>query len=146
MKGKPWTREEEKQLREMLQAGKSSGVIAKVLGKTKESIRQKMIKLGWKEQQQVKINCCSSSNDDLLKDLPSVEEALKALNKALTSLDSPGLDKAETLRLRAIIHGAKMYIEKFAEYLNYRELEVRLIELEGKYAALVKKSSKAPAA
>ena len=33
-----------------------------------------------------------------------------------------------------------MYIEKFAEYLNYRELETRLIELEGKYAALTKKA------
>jgi len=34
-KGKPWSVEEEKQLREMLQAGKSSGVMAKVLGKTR---------------------------------------------------------------------------------------------------------------
>ena len=33
-----------------------------------------------------------------------------------------------------------MYIEKFAEYLNYRELETRLIELEGKYEALTKKA------
>ena len=80
-KGKPWSVEEEKQLREMLQAGKSSGVMAKVLGKTRESIRQKMIKLELKEQQQLKNKCCSSSGSDFVlpEELPSVEEALKKL-------------------------------------------------------------------
>ena len=74
------------------------------------------------------------------KKLPSVEKTLQKLNDALVSLETPGLDQAETLRLRSIIQGVKMYIEKFAEYLNYRELETRLIELEGKYAALTKKA------
>ena len=73
-------------------------------------------------------------------ELPSVEKALQKLNDALVSLESPGLDQAETLRLRSIIQGRKLYIEKFAEFLNYRELEARLIELEGKYAALTKKA------
>ena len=69
-------------------------------------------------------------------DLPSVEKALQKLNDALVSLETPGLDHAETLRLRSIVQGRKVYIEKFADLLNYQELEARLIELEGKYAAL----------
>ena len=73
-------------------------------------------------------------------DLPSVEKALQKLNDALVSLETPGLDHAETLRLRSIIQGRKLYIEKFADFLNYQELEARLFELEGKYAALSKKS------
>jgi len=44
------------------------------------------------------------------------------------------LDQAETLRLRSIISGIKIYKKIFADYLNYRELEDRLIELEEKYA------------
>jgi len=92
-KGKPLTVEEGKQLSEMLQAGKSSGVIAKILGKTKESVRQKMIKLGWKEQQQLKNNCCSSSNLKLPDELPSVEEALNMLSAALKALDARAMER-----------------------------------------------------
>jgi hypothetical protein len=72
-------------------------------------------------------------------DLPSVEKALQKLNDALVSLETPRLDHAETLRLRSIIQGRKLYIEKFADFLSYQELEARLFELEGKYAALSKK-------
>jgi hypothetical protein len=44
------------------------------------------------------------------------------------------------LRLRGIIAGVKIYKEIFADYLDYRGLEERLVELEGKYESLVKKS------
>ena len=54
-KGKPWTVELENQLRELLQAGKSVKVVAKVLGKTENAIRQKMIKLGLVEEKRLKI-------------------------------------------------------------------------------------------
>jgi len=76
------------------------------------------------------------------EELPSVEQALKTLNKALQGLETKGLEQAETLRFRGIIQGVKIYIERFADFLNYRELEQRLIELEGKYVALVKKTKK----
>jgi hypothetical protein len=67
---------------------------------------------------------------------------LKTLNKALRQLDTAGLDQSETLRLRTIIQGVKIYKELFVDLLNYRELEQRLIELEGKYGALVEKAKK----
>jgi hypothetical protein len=134
MKGKPWTVEEEKQLREMVQQKKSLVVMAKAFGKSPESIKKKMLRLGLKVVVR-QIQQTTTSNE-----LLSVEEALQKLNNALVSLETPGLDQAETLRLRSIIQGRKIYLEKFAEYLNYRELEQRLIELEGNYAALVKKT------
>lgn len=133
-KGKPWTVEEEKQLREMVQQKKSLAVMAEAFGKSPESIKKKMLRLGLKVVVR-QIQQTTTSNE-----LLSVEEALERLNNALVSLETPGLDQAETLRLRSIIQGRKIYIEKFAEYLNYRELEQRLIELEGKYAALVKRA------
>jgi len=133
-KGKPWTVEEEKQLREMVQQKKSLVVMAEAFGKSPESIKKKMLRLGLKVVVR-QIQQTTTSNE-----LLSVEEALERLNNALVSLETPGLDQAETLRLRSIIQGRKIYIEKFAEYLNYRELEQRLIELEGKYAALVKRA------
>jgi len=45
-KGVPWTREEEKQLKQMLEANKSVRVIAKALGKTRDCVRMKIMRLG----------------------------------------------------------------------------------------------------
>jgi IS30 family transposase len=42
MKGKPWTVEDENRLKQMLQAGKSVRVIAKVMGKTRDCVRIKI--------------------------------------------------------------------------------------------------------
>ena len=134
MKGQPWTVEEEKQLRQMLQECRRLSEIAVFFGKSPESVKKKMKRLGLVVVVP-QIQQTTTSNV-----LPSVEVALQKLNDALVLLETPGLDQADTLRLRSIIQGRKLYIEKFAEFLNYRELEARLIELEGKYAALTKKS------
>ncbi len=134
MKGQPWTVQEEKQLREMVQAKRKLNEIATFFGKSPESVKKKMNRLNL-EVVVLQIPKTTTSND-----LPSVEEALQKLNDALVSLETPGLDHAETLRLRSIIQGRKLYIEKFADFLNYQELEARLFDLEGKYAALSKKS------
>jgi hypothetical protein len=72
--------------------------------------------------------------------LPSVEEALKVLVVAVGKLGVSGLSQAEVSRLRSVISGVKVYKELLADFLKYRELEQRLIELEGKYAGLVKKA------
>ncbi len=52
-KGKPWSPEHEKQLRELVRAGKSIKTISEALGKTETAIRQKMIKLELKEEKKV---------------------------------------------------------------------------------------------
>jgi hypothetical protein len=140
MKGKPWTVAEEKQLREMVQAKKSLVVMSEFFGKSPESVKQKIRRLGLKVVVRQIVHTTTSN------ELPSVEEALKTLNYALEMLKTSGLDQSETLRLRSLIQGVKIYMEKFADYLDYRGLEIRLIELEGKYAALVKKAPTPPVA
>jgi hypothetical protein len=132
MKGQPWTAEEEKQLREMVQEHRRLNEIAAFFGKSPESVKKKINRLN------LKVVVLQNPKTTTSNVLPSVEKALQKLNDALVSLETPGLDHAETLRLRSIIQGRKLYIEKFADFLNYQELEARLFELEGKYAALTK--------
>lgn len=58
---------------------------------------------------------------------------------AMKALQTPGLPKTEVLRLRDLIRAASVYQVKFAEYLDYRGIEKRLVELTRKYEALVKR-------
>jgi hypothetical protein len=136
-KGKPWSAEKEKQLRELVEAKTPLSGIAKVLGKSEEAVRQKALRLGLEVVEQKKIVCSTTSK--LPEELFSVEDALKKLAAALVALETPGLDKAEVLRLRGIISGCKIYKDLFADYVNYRGLEAELLELRKNYDALVKK-------
>jgi len=144
-KGKPWPADDENKLKDWYMSGTTE---LRVLAfsfdgrYTEEAIRQKLIKFGLlKEQQQPKnSNCCCSTELTLPQDLPSIEETLKILAAALEALKTPGLDKAEVLRLRGIIAGVKVYQERFAEYVHYREMEEELMEARRKYAELLKKS------
>jgi hypothetical protein len=126
-----------KQLREMVCAGSTIKAVAEKLGKTQNAIRQKMIKLELKEE---KKSCSKvfSSTLRLPDALPSVEEQLKVLAGALAALEAEGLDPAETLRLRTIIQGVKIYKELLADYVDYRGLERELEEWKEKYAVLAK--------
>lgn len=133
MKGKPWTFDEEKKLREMVQEHKKVSEMAAFFGKSPDCLKKKLARLNLK----VVVQQISQTTTT---ELPSVEIALMKLDAALVALEAPGLDQVEILRLRSIVSGRKTYIEKFAEFLNYRELEARLIDLEGKYAALAKKA------
>ncbi len=141
MKGKPWPSDDERKLKSWFKSGITD---LRVLSfnfegaYTKEAIRQKLLSFGLlKEQQQQKNQSCCSSKLELPPELPTVEEALKVLAASLKALQTSGLDRVEVLRLRGVISGCKTYKEQFADYLNYRELEERLVELEAKYAELV---------
>jgi len=147
-KGKPWDINETRKLRQLLEEGKTIDEIAHSMVKTRDAVVQKMFDLDLKEKKvTAKLSIFSSSlRTGKSDELPSIEEALKTLNAALLALDQPGLDKSEILRLRSIISGIKIYKEIFSDYLDYRGLEMRLVELEAKYDALVKKSkANAPA-
>ena len=139
MKGKPWSLELEKELTDLVAANTSLNVIAKKLGKPKEAVRQKIRRLGLEVVVQKKIVCSTTSNLVMPQELPSVEETLKKLSAALTALETPGLDKSEVTRLRAIIQGAKVYKELLADYMDYRGLEAELMELKAKYGQLPQK-------
>src|SRR3989339_699404 len=90
MNVQPWTVEEEKQLREMLQEHRRLNEIAAFFGKSPESVKKKINRLGLVVVVR-KIQQTTTSTD-----LPSVEVALQKLNDALVSLETPGLDQAET--------------------------------------------------
>jgi hypothetical protein len=139
-KGKPWTIEEEKQLRQMLKVDKSISVIAKALGKSVDSVRKKIARLELVVVVQPKSKRTTTSNLVLPEDLPTVKEQLKVLSAALKELETPGLDQSEVLRLRSIIQGVKIYQELFVDYVDYRGVEAELMELRGKYEDLVKKA------
>jgi len=144
-KGKPWPTDDERKLKDWFSSGTTE---LRVLSfsfdgqYSENAIYQKLLDLGLlsKEEETRKNRTSSSTSLELPPELPNIETSLKTLCAALKALETPGLDKAEVLRLRGIISGVKIYKELFADYLDYRGLEERLIELEGKYASLVKKS------
>lgn len=74
----------------------------------------------------------------LPKELFSVEEVLKELNTAVMGLKRTGSDKAEVNKLRGIIVSCKVYNAMLVDYMDYRGLDVELLEWRMKYAVLSK--------
>jgi hypothetical protein len=142
VRGKQWTAEEERQLRDLVAAKKPIGVIAEALGKSNESVRLKMMRLGLVVDEQVNFQCSTSTKLKLPKVLPSIETILKKLVAAMNALETPGLSKNEIARLRSIIQAASVYQVKIAEYMDYRGIEAKLIDLDEKYARLVREKGK----
>ncbi len=60
---------------------------------------------------------------------------MKLLNGALDTLQKGGLDKTEILRLRTVIQGATVYMDRVTEFINYQVIEEKLVDLETKYVA-----------
>lgn len=140
-KGKPWPTEDERKLKDWFASGTTdlSALVFTFEGRyTKEAIRQKLMSFGFLKEHQLKKFACCSSKLELPEGLPSIEEALKMLVGTLKALDEPGLDKTEIFRLRGIISGYKIYQELFSNYVNYRQLEVELVDLRLKYEDLKK--------
>src|SRR4030042_1672772 len=128
LRGKPWTVDEEKQLRELLQEGLNAHEIGAKMGKAPNAVYEKAKRLG----SRVIFSCNKkiiTSPQVHLDELPSVEEKLKALAGALEALETPGLDRSEVLRLRSIIQGVKIYQELFASFVDYRGIEAELLEV-----------------
>ena len=141
VKGKPWNFNEEHQLIQLAQEGKTADQISQVLEKTREAIRQKSFNLGLdlkgtKEKQQrisAKKPCFCSSQLKIPDELPNVEETLKILAGALLESAQAGLSKDEITRLQVVANLAKIYKDAFADYIDYRGIEQRLEILEKKY-------------
>jgi len=178
LRGKPWSPEEERQLRNLEAQGLNANEIGLRMNKKPNSVYEKARRIGLtvgisrrrkKTASSLAGNCVSGfgaavdkqpnaaaagleenpacqavgcSGFKLSADggLPSVEAALKALVAAVDQLDVPGLKYDETQRLRTIINGVKTYKELFADFLNYKELENRMVELGAKYSELVAKT------
>jgi hypothetical protein len=135
VKGKPWSVEDEKKLKDWVTSGVSvDALVFSFDGQyTKDAIYKKMERLGLEVVDEEKKNISTTTSLELPAELPSVEETLLKLSAALKALEKPGLEKSEVLRLRGIIAGAKVYKELLADYMNYRGLEAKLLELKKKY-------------
>jgi len=137
MKGKLWTIEEEQKLREFIQAGDNANVIAAKLGKTEHGVYEKAKRLGLRVIMTQSRRKLITSELKLPPELPSIEEALKILAAALQEASRPDLNRVEVQRLQATATLARTYRDLLADYIDYRGIEAKLVELEGKYAQLV---------
>jgi len=150
-KGKPWDIEEIRVLQRLVEEGKSVDDICKLMVKSRDAVVQKMFDLKLKvvkeEKRRVsgKKTVFSSSQLSLPENLPNVEETLQILAAALLKSAEAGLSKEEGGRLQVVATLAKTYKDAFAEYLDYRGIEMRLDALEAKYARLEKKGEDASA-
>lgn len=138
-KGIPWTVEEEIQLKNLIEAKTSVDTIASTLKRTRTAILLKCQRLGLMPSDQVTNNALA-----LPAELPSVEDTLKDLAAALQAAKAPGLNKVEVQRLQAIANLARTYKEILADYLDYRGVEAKLMDMEAKYAALLESKNNAP--
>jgi hypothetical protein len=164
LRGKPWSIDEERQLRKFVEEGKGFSDISKIMSKSRVSVKNKLYNLGLSlkdnapSQLPITVSSLSSlstnapiSNQALAVDhvtvdgptlqlkttepLPSVEEKLKVLNAALVALEHPGLSVAEVSRLNKIIQGVKVYQKLFADFVNYKGIEAKLLEIERQLAS-----------
>jgi len=144
MPGKPWTLEEEKRCKEMLEAGESLDAISGELGRNRDAIMVKAKRLGWK------LPAASAHTITMLElpeELVDPEEALKVLLAALNASKQAGLDKIEVQRLMAIATLARTYNDLWKDYERLQEVEKKMAGISQRLKALEMMSEeKAPAA
>jgi hypothetical protein len=144
MKGRPWSREEEKELIGLVEAGKGSGFIAGKMGKTLDSVVHKMRRLGLKEGAGSTVAPSPSTTSEIVlpKELPTVEDTLKMLAGALNMVCKGGLSKTEVQRLQVVASVASKYEEILARYQNFCRLEIELATQRKEIDELRKRSEK----
>ena len=126
VKGKPWSHTEVKQLQELRHDGKTVKEIATLMGKSPDSVKQKLRRIGLKV---VTLQNSEGSTTSIEKelilpdDLPSIEMALLKIAAAMTALENPNLTKTDIMRLRTLIQTSTIYQKRFAEYVGYRQIE-----------------------
>lgn len=134
-RGRRWSVDEERRLKELLEAGDSSRQIAVNLGKSFESVRQKMFRLGLSEKNPADVAHLGSSGLPMSRLLPTLEEALVDLYDAIRCLKQPSLSEVDVQRLRSIILGIKVYKDCYAEYRRFREAEEKIMKLTKEFDA-----------
>ena len=136
-----WSHEEEKKLIALWSQGEHDArIIAAQLNRKPEAIRKKLQRLGLVVGQEEKTARTTTTKEeetwiklDIPDELPSVEMALKLLVAAMNALSQPGLSKADIQRLRNVVNAVKTYQKLIAEYVEYRKIEVELVDLRKKY-------------
>ena len=126
MAGKKWTAQQETELKTLVEQNKSLEEIAAKLQKTPGALIVKSQRLGLP----LKASGYVQTAVPLPRELPSVEEALRMLAGALRAAAKPGLNRVEVQRLQALAAISKTYKELLTDYINYREIEAKLKEME----------------
>ena len=136
-KGKPWSVDEEASLKALVDANTPIDSVAAKLKRKPDAVYVKCLRLGLTKRPNTLL-----SNIPLPKELPSVEETLKKLAAALETACTPGLDRAEVQRLQVVATLSKTYKDILSEFMNYREIEGKLNDMEVKYDALLREKGK----
>jgi hypothetical protein len=136
-KGKQWSAQEEAELKSLVEANTRIDEISIKLQKTPGAIFLKCKRLGI----ELKAKGYANTSIPIPRELPSVEETAKILAGALRLATQPGLDKIEVQRLQTVAAITKIYKEHLADYINYRQIEAKLREMEELNARLLRERS-----
>jgi len=138
VKGKPWSHDQEKRLREMVEKGADVVDMARAFNCKPDAIRKKLDRLGLKVVVQKSQKTWTTTSTLLPKDVITHEQALRVLAGALETLKQPGLDKLELQRLRILVDAVQAYDSVLEKFEGWVEIENRLVEMDKKIAELQK--------
>jgi aspartate aminotransferase-like enzyme len=137
-KGKPWTRLEERNLREMIEKGANIEGLAEAFNREPDAIRMKLNRMGLKVVVQKSQKHRTTTSTVLPKSIITHEKALRILAGALHDLKKPGLDKLELQRLRILVDAVEAYDSVLEKFEGWVEIENRLVEMDKKIGELQK--------
>jgi len=144
-KWRKWKKKDVQQLQQLAKEGKSWEVIAAELGRSVEAVQKKANRLGVDVVVQTPPPTSPPTTTTTVKldskELISVQKALELLSAALQKAAEEGLDNIEIQRLNTVATLARTYENLFARFMQYREIEKRVVELEAKYARLAEEKS-----
>jgi len=137
-----WKKLDVQQLQKLVDDECSLPEIAAELDRSVEAVRMKMRRLGLNVVDQPPSPPPRSTTNELnSQELISVQEALEILAAALKAAKKEGLDAIEIQRLNVVATLARTYENLFARFMQYREIEKRVVGLEAKYARLAKEKT-----
>lgn len=138
-KGKPWSRQDEKRLREMVEAGASLQDLTKAFNRKKDAIRMKLSRLGLKVVVRRKPRKPRTTTSKLVPSgLLTHEKVLGVLAGAIKKAGEPGLDKFEIMRLKVLVDAAKTYDSVLEKFERWVEFEAQLLEMAKEIAEIKK--------
>jgi len=145
MRGKPWTEHEVAQLRELWKQTHDLNSIAKAMNKSVEAVRNKIKRLGLRDDDQRQKPGSSPRDSILPADIMTHEQVLKILAGAIARLQQPDLEKREVMQLRVLADAAKTYDSLLEKFERWVEVEARILEMERSLNELQKaKAANAP--
>jgi hypothetical protein len=158
LRGRQWSVEEERLLRQLVEDGRSLDDISKVMGKSVLCVKGKLFNSGLNKLRvatslggavatttttpapETSVSGTVTVGGIALKlreQLSTIEENLRLLDATNALLTDPAatLNRDAVFRLRTAILGAKTYHELYVKYVDIRRLEDEVLELRRQLAA-----------